>query len=72
MNAENPWKLTQKEQTILDAVIVYDGQTVAAQKLGLSKYHVNAVLGRARERMNARSNLAALLLWDRFVFGRGE
>lgn len=64
----NPWQLTPREEEVIRTVCASDGLLKAvAIDLGISIKTVDTLLGRAKNRMGARTRFAAILLWDRWA-----
>jgi FixJ family two-component response regulator len=66
MNTTNPWRLSDGEQTALDAVIEHKTIKGAAMALRLSPKTVSVQTIRARKKMEAWNLLDVLLTWDRY------
>lgn len=60
-----PMGLTPGQMAVLDALVEVHSMAAVADKLGLSVRTVEGQLYRARQRMGARCNLEAALIWDR-------
>lgn len=64
---ETPWNLTPAEQKALAAVTeAYGDFKEAARITGANYYTMHILVGRARDRMDARNVTQAALMWDRF------
>jgi FixJ family two-component response regulator len=63
----NPWDLPPQQCNALDSVIATACEKRAAAAMGLSPKTVSVYLCRAREKMQARTRLHALLMWDRHM-----
>jgi FixJ family two-component response regulator len=63
----NPWDLPPQQCNALDSVIATACEKRAAAVMGLSPKTVSVYLCRAREKMQARTRLHALLMWDRHM-----
>jgi DNA-binding CsgD family transcriptional regulator len=63
----NPWDLPPQQCNTLDSVIAHFGEKGAAAAMGVSHRTVSEYLRRAREKMQARTRLHAVLMWDRHM-----
>jgi FixJ family two-component response regulator len=63
----NPWDLPPQQCNALDSVISTACEKRAAAAMGLSPKTVSVYLCRARDKMQARTRLHALLMWDRHM-----
>jgi FixJ family two-component response regulator len=63
----NPWDLPPRQCEALDSVIANFCEKRAAVAMGVSPKTVSEYLCRARDRMQARSRLHAVLMWDRHM-----
>lgn len=72
MNTANPWNLTEREAQMLDLWAIHGSQCEAARLLEIDRNTVTTLIARATSKMAAKHNVHALLMWDRFAYGRGE
>jgi FixJ family two-component response regulator len=62
----NPWRLTPRQEQLLDAYIASGQVTLAAEKVGMQESTANEHLGRVKRRMGKRFLIHAVLEWDRW------
>lgn len=67
---DNPWKLSHGEMQALDQWVLQGTQTGAAKALGVNRTSVATAVMRARVKMQAKHAMQAVLMWDRFAYGR--
>jgi DNA-directed RNA polymerase specialized sigma24 family protein len=65
----NPWNLTPREAAVLDAYIEEGSAKAAALRLERDFRTVSTLMNRARLRMQARTRIHCVLMWDRFRRG---
>jgi DNA-binding NarL/FixJ family response regulator len=72
MNVEckpDPWGLSTQQAAALAAYIETGCHKRTADRLGICKQTLSVHLSRAREKMQARTVLMALVQWDRYQRG---
>lgn len=68
MTDKNPWNLTPREVEALSLMIDNAGAVkIAADRMGISFKTADTFLGRARDRMGARTRFEALIQFDRWA-----
>lgn len=61
----NPWGLAPREAEAMSLLAETGSSKTAADRMNLSFKTVDALAERARSRMEARTRLQAVVLWDR-------
>jgi putative aminopeptidase FrvX len=67
----NPWGLKPHHCQALDMLIEASTDKEAARRLGVNPGTFGSRIKAARYCMDAPSRVAAVVLWDRYVHGRG-
>jgi DNA-binding NarL/FixJ family response regulator len=66
MRRNNPWKLTQRQQEVLEKLADIGCRKVLAYKEGVSEQAVCHVLQAASRRMGVRTDMQAVVKFDRW------
>lgn len=64
---EDPWWLTPAERRLMPMIVEGMSAKEIAALLDLSHRTVEVLVARLRKRMDARSNVVAAVLWDRWT-----
>lgn len=65
MNTTNPWKLSDGEAAALDAMRETGNIKLAARMRERAQNTIQAQIWRAMQKMQARNQITAILMWDR-------
>jgi DNA-binding CsgD family transcriptional regulator len=63
----NPWKLPPREAQVMSCMADKGSQKVVAAELGIAQNTVQELVYRAKQRIGARTSMAAVVAWDRWA-----
>lgn len=64
---ENPWKLSPRECDLMGELADSGLRKIAADNMGVCDKTYDTLLRRAKAKMEARSTIEAVLVWDRWA-----